>query len=184
MANIPMHLVRIAVAAGFALVCFQPSTSFANDSDSGGGGGAAQCSKFKRGSKDWKECMAQRSQDREDAYTLAYWMAKTGEYQDALNLLQRTGDDTDPRVLTMIGYVTRHLGRVDEAMGYYTKALAINPNLTNTRQYFGEAFLQKGEPMHAREQLAEIAERCGQNCEDYRSLDQAISVYEKGIAKG
>jgi tetratricopeptide (TPR) repeat protein len=184
MALLPKRFIALAVVAGFTLLSFGPSVSLANDSDSPGGGGAAQCSKFKKGSKEWKACMAQRSEDREDAYTLGYWLAKTGEYQEALKVLERTGDDRDPRVLTMIGFATRHLGRVDEAMGYYTKALALNPNLTNTRQYFGEAFLQKGEPLHAREQLAEIASRCGQGCDDYRSLLQEIVAYEKGVAKG
>lgn len=180
----PKRTIGIAVLAGFALICFEPSMSWAHLPDPSGGGGAAQCSKYKKGSKQWKECMAQRSEDREDAYTLGYWLAKTGEYQEAIKLLQRAGGESDPRVLTMIGYATRHLGRIGEAMGYYDKALALNPYMTNTRQYMGEAFLQKGEPQHAREQLAEIGARCGQGCEDYRSLAQEIATYENGASKG
>ena len=184
MALVAKQRLSIALVAAVTLACFGPSVSSANDSDSGGGGGASQCSKFKKGSKEWKECMNQRSQDTEDAYTLGYWLAKTGEYQEAIRVLTRAGDDHDPRVLTMIGFATRHMGRVDEAMKYYTAALALNPDLTNTRQYFGEAFLQKGEPVHAREQLAEIASRCGQACDDYLSLEQAIVRYETSVAKG
>lgn len=184
MAFLPKRVLPVAVVAGFTLACFGSSMAWAHDTDSGGGGGATKCSKFSKGSKDWKACMAQRSEDREDAYTLGYWLNKTGEYQEAIKVLEHTGGDQDPRILTMIGFATRHLGRVDEAMGYYTKALALNPNLTNTRQYFGEAFLQKGEPMHAREQLAEIASRCGQGCDDYRSLERAIVAYEKGTTRG
>jgi predicted Zn-dependent protease len=79
----------------------------------------------------------------------------------------------------MIGFSLRKLGRVDEAMGYYHKVLAAHPERTNTRQYLGEAFLQIGDPAKAREQLAEIASRCGTACEDYQLLADEIAKYEK-----
>ena len=79
----------------------------------------------------------------------------------------------------MIGFALRKLGRVDEAMAYYAKALAARPDLTTTRQYLGEAFLQKGESAKAREQLAEIAKLCGVACEDYRALADEIARFEK-----
>ena len=78
----------------------------------------------------------------------------------------------------MIGFALRKLGRVDEAMGYYEKVLAAHPDRTNTRQYLGEAFLQKGEPAKAKEQLAEIAKRCGVACEDYQLLADEIAKFE------
>jgi hypothetical protein len=55
--------------------------------------------------------MGQSRQDLEDIYALGYWMAKTGEYDEALKVLAG-GDQSDPRVLAMIGFATRHLGRV------------------------------------------------------------------------
>ena len=79
----------------------------------------------------------------------------------------------------MIGFTLRKLGQVDEAMGYYFKALATRPDATTTRQYLGEAFLQRGEPARAREQLAEIAKRCGTTCEDYTALAEEIAKYER-----
>ena len=78
----------------------------------------------------------------------------------------------------MIGFSLRKLGRIDEAMGYYQKVLAAHPDRTNTRQYLGEAFLQKGEPAKAKEQLAEIAKRCGIACEDYQLLADEIAKFE------
>jgi predicted Zn-dependent protease len=63
-------------------------------------------------------------------------------------------------------------------MGYYQKVLAAHPDRTNTRQYLGEAFLQKGEPAKAKEQLAEIAKRCGVACEDYQLLADEIAKFE------
>ena len=83
--------------------------------------------------------------DDESTYELGYTLAKSGEYAEALTVLRSVGQQSDPRVQTMIGFSLRKMGMVDEAMAYYTAALAANPMLTNTRQYLGEAFLQKNE---------------------------------------
>ena len=79
----------------------------------------------------------------------------------------------------MIGFTLRKLGRVDEAFDYYFKALATRPDATTTRQYLGEAYLQVGQPGKAREQLAEIAKRCGTTCEDYTALAEEIARHER-----
>lgn len=167
--------VTMTAAVGLALLLSPPVS--ANSSGSGGGWGGRDCSRFEKGSKEWKECMAQAREDREDVYALGYWKAKTGDYKGAIELLRAEGDQKDARVLTMLGYATRHLGRVDEAMGYYQKALAANPEMTNTRQYYGEAFLQAEQPDKAKDQLAEIAKRCGTACKDYQDLAAAIADY-------
>ena len=137
-----------------ALILCEPV--FAHSPDSGGGSGSSACKKYKTGSKEWKQCMGQARQDLEDTYALGYWMAKTGEYEDALKVLKSASDQNDPRVLTMIGFATRHLGHVDEAL------------------------LQAGEPAKAKEQLNEIAKRCGMTCDDYQQLASAIAVFERG----
>jgi tetratricopeptide (TPR) repeat protein len=162
------------LALGAMIAC---APTLANSPGPGGGSGESRCGKYPEGSKGWKKCMGQARQDLEDTYALGYWMAKTGEYDEALKVLA-AGDQSDPRVLTMIGFATRHLGRVGEALGYYQKALAANPNMTSTRQYLGEAFLQLGEPGKAKLELAEIAKRCGTSCVDYRDLSSAIAAYE------
>ena len=119
------------------------------------------------------------SLNQDQIYSLGYWQAKRGEYATALETLRTATDQTDPRVQTMIGFALRKLGRVDDAMGYYFKALATRPEATTTRQYLGEAFLQRGEPAKAKEQLAEIAKRCGTTCEDYTTLAEEIAKYER-----
>jgi tetratricopeptide (TPR) repeat protein len=167
--------LTVTAAIGLALLLSPPAS--ANSSGSGGGWGGRDCSKYEKGSKDWKECMAQARKDLEDVYALGYWKAKTGDYNGAIELLRAEGDQKDPRVLTMLGYATRHLGRVDEAMGYYQKALAANPEMTSTRQYLGEAFLQAEQPDKAKLQLGEIAKRCGTACKDYQDLSAAIATY-------
>jgi tetratricopeptide (TPR) repeat protein len=118
--------------------------------------------------------------NQDQIYSLGYWQAKNGHYATALATLQSARDQNDPRVQTMVGFALRKLGRVDEAFGYYLKAVAIRPNATTTRQYLGEAYLQIGDVARAREQLAEIAQRCGTSCEDYTSLAEEIAKYEGG----
>lgn len=119
------------------------------------------------------------SLNQDQVYSLGYWQAKGGEYDAALTTLRSAADQNDPRVQTMIGFTLRKQGRVDEAFGYYFKALATRPDATTTRQYLGEAYLQTGDPAKAREQLAEIARRCGTACEDYVALAEEIARYER-----
>jgi tetratricopeptide (TPR) repeat protein len=119
------------------------------------------------------------SLDQDQVYSLGYWQAKSGEHSAALATFQSAPDQNDPRVQTMIGFTLRKLGRVDEAFGYYFKAIATRPEATTTRQYLGEAYLQVGDAVRAREQLAEIAKRCGTACEDYASLAEEIAKYER-----
>jgi predicted Zn-dependent protease len=133
--------------------------------------------KEKKGDKDKDKSGAL---DQDQIYSLGYWQAKNGEYHAALATLRSARNPHDPRVQTMIGFSLRKLGRVDEALAYYFKALATRPDATTTRQYLGEAYLQIGDPARARDQLAEIAKRCGTTCEDYSALAQEIAEYEHG----
>jgi len=112
-------------------------------------------------------------------YSLGYWQAKDGKYAEALATLRTAANPTDPRIETMIGFSLRKLGRLDEALVSYRRVLVAYPERTTTRQYLGEAFLQIGEPAKAKEQLAEIAKRCGWACEDYQLLAEAIAKFEE-----
>jgi predicted Zn-dependent protease len=136
--------------------------------------------KEKDGQTDTKKKDGQKgsSLNQDQIYSLGYWQAKNADYDAALATLRSARDQDDPRILTMVGFTLRKLGRVDEAFGYYFKALANRPDATTTRQYLGEAYLQIGDPGRAREQLAEIERRCGQTCEDYAALAEEIAKYE------
>jgi tetratricopeptide (TPR) repeat protein len=87
-------------------------------------------------------------------------------------------------VLTYIGYATRKLGRVEEALPIYRQALDVNPNYVVARAYLGEAFLTKGEPGEARMQLSEIERRCGATCPAYVDLKGHIQDYDARASKG
>jgi tetratricopeptide (TPR) repeat protein len=135
-----------------------------------------RCSGYTEGSADWKKCMSQKLKDDEETYALGYWLAKTGDYQQALDVLRSAQLQADPRIQTMIGFSLRKLGMVDEAMAYYAAALRLAPDLTSTRQYLGEAYLQKGERSKALEQLAEIGRLGGTGSEHYLLLANAIAA--------
>jgi tetratricopeptide (TPR) repeat protein len=103
-----------------------------------------------------------------------------GQYAAALDVLHLIKKQEQPRVLNYIGYTTRKLGDVDKGLDYYHQALALDPNYLRAREYLGEGYLQKGDVASAREQLMEIAERCGDACEEYGKLEKAIVTYVTG----
>lgn len=137
---------------------------------------AVDCAK--QANKGKPECKKQSRSNTDEVYNGGYWLAKSGKYAEAIALLQTADDKSDPRVLNYIGFATRKLGRVDEALGYYAKALAADPNYTVARAYLGEAFLMQGDVAKAKEQLGEIEKRCGRACAEFAELDGHIKGFE------
>ena len=119
----------------------------------------------------------------DDLYLAGRDFGQEGRYAEALKLFFRIKNRDQARVLNSIGYSTRKLGDVDKGIDYYHQALAIDPNFTKARQYLGEAYLQKGDVAKAKEQLMEIAHRCGGPCDDYELLVKAIAAQVTGEAK-
>jgi len=116
----------------------------------------------------------------EDLYLAGRDLGQQAHYAEALKLFFRVKNREQARVLNSIGYSTRKLGDVDKGIDYYHQALAIDPNFTKARQYLGEAYLQKGDVAKAKEQLMEIADRCGGPCDDYELLVKAIAAHVTG----
>jgi len=173
MTGIPKWL--LAAAVGLSIVVFAPQTTLAvGDTPSEPRPKPKSKSKPKP-----KPAPKQGSLTDDQIYSLGYWQAKDGKYAEALATLRAAANPADPRIETMMGFSLRKLGRLDEAMQFYRRVLAAYPERTTTRQYLGEAFLQMGEPAKAKEQLAEIANRCGRTCEDYQLLAEAIAKFER-----
>ena len=124
-----------------------------------------------------KTCVPEKSSrlSDEDKTHYAYHLAKKGEYQAALNLLDSLKNSNTAEAWNYRGYATRKLGRTDEGIGYYQRALAMKPDYARAREYLGEAWMVKGRPDLAGEQLKAIAAICGKGCEEYQDLQAAIN---------
>ncbi len=116
----------------------------------------------------------------DDYYNEARVRVDDGRFAEALDLLFRIKNQDQAKVLNYIGYSTRKLGDVEKGIDYYHRALALDPNYLRAREYLGEGYLQKGDVASAKEQLDEIANRCGGPCEEYEMLVQAIASYITG----
>ena len=136
----------------------------------------AKCKQYAEGTSKWKKCIKKYSAELkdDDLYWAASVLAVEEDYQGALDVLSEAHNANDPRILSLTGYATRKLGRVEEGLAFYHKALALDPNLVETREYLGEGYLQLGKLADARRELEEIAKRCGKGCESYVELDKAI----------
>jgi tetratricopeptide (TPR) repeat protein len=110
----------------------------------------------------------------------AYALAKADRFDEALAVLDLLQDRETPQALNYRGYATRKLGRVDEGIGYYLKAVALDPRYAQVREYLGEAYVIKGDVEKAREQLQAIEAICGTGCEEYEDLSKAISEQKRG----
>ena len=75
----------------------------------------------------------------------AYALAQDGRYEEALATLDLMQNPNTAEALNYRGYATRKLGRVDEGIGYYLQAVALDPEYTLVREYLGEAYVIKGE---------------------------------------
>jgi tetratricopeptide (TPR) repeat protein len=138
------------------------------------------CKQHTEGTRAWRRCIRANSSSfkDEDLYWAGVTFAKAGDYEGALEFLGRVESKNDARVLTMIGYSIRKQGRVEEGIGYYHRALALDPNYVEAREYLGEGYLQQGDLEKAKAELAEIGRRCGVTCETYAELEKQIAEHE------
>lgn len=111
------------------------------------------------------------------AYISAVRLAKADKYPETIKAMTALNKPDDPRVNNWIGYSLRKMGKVDEAMPYYDKALKAAPNFTPAHEYLGEAYVQMKDAAKAKDQLAQIAKLCGnKTCEEYVDLSEAIKL--------
>ena len=120
MPNISVTRHALAGATALAMLALLAPASFAASDPPAA---PKKCTEHAQGSAAWKKCMGAKLKDDVEAYAAGYWLAKTGDYQGALDALRQASNQADPRIQTMIGFSLRKLGLVDEAMAYYTAAL-------------------------------------------------------------
>jgi Flp pilus assembly protein TadD len=110
-----------------------------------------------------------------ELYQQARMLADEGEYEWALDHLALMTNQNDVEVLNYTGYSNRKAGRLETGISYYYKALAINPNYIEAREYLGEAYILAGRRDLAKAQLEEIAARGGKQTEAYDALVGALN---------
>jgi tetratricopeptide (TPR) repeat protein len=114
--------------------------------------------------------------DFRDGYKLAYdAIYRHQDYARGIVILSALGHDSHPDVANLIGFASRKLGRTEDAKVWYEKALAADPKHTRTWQYYGMWHLERGDRAKAQQHLERIQLICGQGCEDYTSLRDALN---------
>ena len=94
----------------------------------------------------------------------------------ALNLLKQADRSyaNNADINNLLGFSSRNLKQFSASAKYYQKALKINPNHLGALEYQGELFLQTKKLSSAKKNLAKLKKLCGENCEEYLDLKQAI----------
>ena len=124
-----------------------------------------------------QKCLERRSGILPDPDLTEYALALTraDRYQEAIDVLDLLENPDTPLALNYRGYATRKLGRTDEGISYYLKAVALDPNYPQVREYLGEAYVIEGKYDLAKDQLATIQKLCGSDCEYYENLAEALA---------
>ncbi|MEO8667592.1 MAG: hypothetical protein ABI399_03690 [Bauldia sp.] len=175
----PLSPRIFAFFAAFVTLSCAAAVAPALAAGGGGGGGSGsapiQCSKGYVYDDNQKVCIRASLMDDEGLTDQGRRFALAGDYQTALDILGNVRDQHGDTVLTYIGYSKRKLGMVDEGIGYYHQALAINPNNLNTREYLGEGYVAAGRTDLAVAELQKLEGLCGTDCDQYEQLELAIA---------
>jgi tetratricopeptide (TPR) repeat protein len=102
-----------------------------------------------------------------------------GDFRGAIPILTAYTKDhpSDADGLNLMGYSLRKTGQTDQALQYYNRALALNPNHPGVNEYLGELYAETGQIDKAKERLAVLRGSCG-NCGQAQDLDAAIKTAE------
>ncbi len=159
------------IAASFLIA---PTQSFSMQSDV-----TTTTPTCKRGyiySKKKKKCVRKYSEiiPDSDLKQQGWKLAYAGDFNAAIDLFKLVTNKADPETLNGLGYSHRKLGKLQDGIAYYKQALTINPNYLLAREYLGEGYVAAGRINLAELQLAQIKNRCGTTCKEYKILAKAI----------
>jgi tetratricopeptide (TPR) repeat protein len=103
---------------------------------------------------------------------------KANDFEKAQDLFQQAlnQDPNNPDILNMLAHSQRKLGKIDDAIDNYKKALAIKPNFPEAREYLGETYIQ------AALQQLDILKSYGDSAkEEIEDLGEALADAAKKI---
>lgn len=106
------------------------------------------------------------------------------EFAKAVELFTRVveKDASNADAFNYLAFSQRNLGKAEDAMANYEKALAINPKHKGALEYQGELFLKLGERARAEANLAKLVAVCGRRCAERDALQAAIERAKDGKA--
>jgi len=111
-------------------------------------------------------------------YAEAVGLINQQHYAEAFAALDRAEAAIGPHpdILNYKGFTSRRMGHLDDALGYYQQALALDPNHRGANEYLGELYLQMGRIDDARRQLARLDHLCAYGCAEREELQHWIEV--------
>jgi tetratricopeptide (TPR) repeat protein len=114
-----------------------------------------------------------------DEYKQAQAKIKAEKYEAAIDILEEIVEDkpNNADAWNLMGYSHRKLGKFDEALKYYQKALSIKPSHIGANEYLGELYLEMKDLPKAEERLAVLARACN-GCEEQKELEEKIAEFK------
>jgi Tfp pilus assembly protein PilF len=113
-------------------------------------------------------------------YKMAQASIAQADYSTAMthlqNVLASTPDNAD--ALNLMGFSERKMGKLDQSLEYYNKALALNPNHLGANEYLGELYLDMKDVKKAQERLEVLKNACGGTCPEYTELKEKIEQFK------
>jgi tetratricopeptide (TPR) repeat protein len=102
------------------------------------------------------------------------------DYERAMPLLKQVvaGDPGNADAFNYLGYTHGRAGRHDEALAFYQKALALQPDHRGANEYLGELYLKIGNLAKAEERLKVLDSACFFGCTEYDMLKKAVADYK------
>lgn len=186
----PMKPAALVAFLAAPFILFPPQTAAAAGGGGGGGGGGDPYGssystpapsypqeKDRRATQKKKPAKQSSFDDPafRDGYRAAYaTIYERNDYTAAIEQLHALGNDDHPNVANLIGYSYRKLGDYKQSQVWYERALKADPNHVLTWNYYGLWQIEQGNRDAAQYHLNRIAEICGTDCDEYRSLAAAL----------
>ncbi len=116
----------------------------------------------------------------DDELLRAVKLINLGSYASAIPLLKKAiaTDPRNPDAFSLMGFSQRKIGKQKAALGYYYKALELEPAHLGANEYLGELYLEMDDLTRAEERLEVLKSACGTSCDEYRQLEKAVLEFK------